>query len=86
MDARKEITRIILSAGTIDVNGRIRCEGEVVVVANHLTDLSSDLAGVGDRDDNFPLRGRSNEFHHGNPGIDARSLRPKVPNPGTTTS
>jgi hypothetical protein len=30
------------------VNGRIRCKGEVVhIVANHLTDLSANLAGVG---------------------------------------
>jgi error-prone DNA polymerase len=72
-------------AGTIDVNGRIRCECEVlhiVIVANHLTHLSSDLAGIGDRDDGFPLpHGRSNEFHHGNPGIDPRSLPPKMPKP-----
>jgi error-prone DNA polymerase len=65
-------------AGTIDMNGRIRCECEVLhIVANHLTHL----AGVGVRDDGFPLRGRSNEFHHGNPGIDPRSLPPKMPKP-----
>jgi len=42
--------RIILAAGMIAVQGRIQREGEVVhLVANHLTDLSADLAGVGDR-------------------------------------
>jgi error-prone DNA polymerase len=71
--------RIILAAGMIAVQGRIQREGEVVhLVANHLTDLSADLAGVGDRDTGFPLpHGRGDEFHHGSPGIDPRSLPPK---------
>jgi error-prone DNA polymerase len=71
--------RIILAAGMIGVQGRIQREGEVVhLVANHLTDLSADLAGVGERDDSFPLpHGRGDEFHHGSPGIDPRSLPPK---------
>jgi len=73
--------RIILAAGMIAVKGRIQREGEVVhLIANHLTDLSADLAGVGDREDGFPLpHGRGDEFHHGSPGIDPRSLPPKVP-------
>jgi error-prone DNA polymerase len=71
--------RIILAAGMIAVKGHIQREGEVVhLVANHLTDLSADLAGVGDRDTGFPLpHGRGDEFHHGSPGIDPRSLPPK---------
>jgi error-prone DNA polymerase len=75
--------RIILAAGMIGVQGRIQREGEVVhLVANQLTDLSADLAGVGDRDDGFPLpHGRGDEFHHGSPGIDPRSLPPKGPKP-----
>lgn len=41
-------------------------------------DLSAELAGVGERDDRFPLpHGRGDEFHHGSPGIDPRSLPPK---------
>jgi error-prone DNA polymerase len=73
--------RIILAAGMIAVKGRVQREGEVVhLVANHLTDLSADLAGVGERDDSFPLpHGRGDEFHHGSPGIDPRSLPPKLP-------
>jgi error-prone DNA polymerase len=73
--------RIILAAGMIAVQGRIQREGEVVhLVANHLTDLSADLAGVGERDDSFPPpHGRGDEFHHGSPGIDPRSLPPKLP-------
>ena len=71
--------RIILAAGMIAVQGRIQREGEVVhLVANQLTDLSAELAGVGDRDARFPLpHGRGDEFHHGSPGIDPRSLPPK---------
>jgi error-prone DNA polymerase len=39
-----------------------------------LTDLSAELAGVGDRD--FPLpHGRGDELHHGSPGGDARSMK-----------
>jgi error-prone DNA polymerase len=58
------------------VHGRIQREGEVVhLVAQHLTDLSPALASVGDRDVVFPLpHGRGDEFHHGSPGVDPRSL------------
>ena len=68
--------RIILAAGMFAVQGRIQREGEVVhLVAKQLTDLSADLAGVGERDDGFPLpHGRGDEFHHGSPGIDPRSM------------
>jgi error-prone DNA polymerase len=74
---------IILAAGMIGVQGRIQREGEVVhLVAHQLTDLSADLAGVGERDDGFPLpHGRGDEFHHGSPGIDPRSLPAKGPKP-----
>ena len=71
--------RIILSAGMFAVRGRIQREGEVVhLVAQRLTDLSSDLASVGDRDAAFPLpHGRGDEFHHGSPTPDPRGLAPK---------
>jgi error-prone DNA polymerase len=61
------------------VQGRVQREGEVVhLIANHLTDFSAELAGVGDRDTGFPLpHGRGDEFHHGSPG-DPRSLPPKA--------
>jgi error-prone DNA polymerase len=57
-------------------------EGDVVhLVAYRLTDLSPELASVGNRDAAFPLpHGRGDEFHHGGPGIDPRSLR-KGPKP-----
>ena len=74
--------RVILAAGMIGVQGRIQREGEVVhLVARQLTDLSPELASVGDRDIAFPVpHGRGDEFHHGSPALDPRSL-PKVPKP-----
>jgi error-prone DNA polymerase len=75
--------RVILAARMMAVHGRIQREGEVVhLVAQHLTDLSSALASVGDRDVTFPLpHGRGDEFHHGSPGLDPRSLPPGAPKP-----
>src|SRR3546814_1291096 len=66
--------RIILSAGMFAVRGRVQREGEVVhLVAQRLTDLSEDLASVGDRDAAFPLpHGRGDKFHHGPPTPDPR--------------
>jgi error-prone DNA polymerase len=75
--------RVILAARMMAVHGRIQREGEVVhLVAQHLTDLSKALASVGDRDVTFPLpHGRGDEFHHGSPGLDPRSLPPGAPKP-----
>jgi hypothetical protein len=54
--------------------GRIQREGEVVhLVAHQLSDLSAELASVGDRGGEFPLpHGRGDEFHHYNPTPDPR--------------
>jgi error-prone DNA polymerase len=53
----------------------------VHLVAHRLTDLSPELASVCNRDAAFPLpHGRGDEFHHGGPGTDPRSL-PKGPEP-----
>ncbi|MFI0849426.1 error-prone DNA polymerase [Mesorhizobium sp. IMUNJ 23232] len=73
--------RIILAASVFSVRGRIQREGEVVhLVAHQLTDLSAELASVGSRDMAFPLpHGRGDEFHHGSPGLDPRTLPPKGP-------
>ena len=59
--------RTILSAGMIAVYGRVQREGEVVhLVAQRLTNLSSELASVGERDGAFPLpHGRGDEVHYG---------------------
>jgi error-prone DNA polymerase len=52
----KKQRRIILSAGMMAVHGRIQREGEVAhVVAQQLTDLSSQLGSVGDHDAALPL-------------------------------
>jgi error-prone DNA polymerase len=72
--------RVVLGAAMIGVYGRIQREGDVVhLVAHRLTDLSSELASVGDRDAAFPLpHGRGDEFHHGSPVPDPRGF-PKGP-------
>ena len=59
--------RVILTASMMAVKGRIQREGEVVhLVAHGLTDLSSALASLGQRDAPFPLpHGRGDEFSRG---------------------
>jgi error-prone DNA polymerase len=59
--------RVILSAGMMAVYGRVQREGEVVhLIAHRLTDLSSELASIGDRDAAFPVpRGRGDEAKSG---------------------
>jgi error-prone DNA polymerase len=75
--------RVFLGAGMIAVHGRIQREGEVVhLIAQRLSDLSSALASVGDRDAAFPLpHGRGDEFHHGGPALDPRERKAKGPTP-----
>ena len=52
--------RIILAAGMIGVQGRVQREGEVVhLVANQLTDLSAELAGVGEPRRRLPAAARA---------------------------
>jgi error-prone DNA polymerase len=68
--------RAILASGMMAVYGRIqRVEDVVHLVAHRLTDLSADLAGVGERD--FPVpHGRGDELHHGSPEeVDPRSMK-----------
>jgi error-prone DNA polymerase len=60
--------RLVLSASMIACRGKLQREGEVIhVIAEHLTDLSDLLRGVGERDDKpFPLPyGRGDEAKHG---------------------
>jgi error-prone DNA polymerase len=70
--------RTILTATMIAVRGRIQREGEVVhLVAGQFTDLSGELARVGQLHGSFPLpHGRGDEFHHGQPASDARGVPP----------
>jgi error-prone DNA polymerase len=72
--------RIVLSAGMMSVHGRIQREGEVVhLVAQHLTDLSAELASVGERNGDFPLpHGRGDQIRHGGSSSpDSRDLPPR---------
>jgi error-prone DNA polymerase len=71
--------RTILSAGMIAVRGRIQREGEVVhLVAQQLTDLSAELASIGDREAAFPLpHGGGDQVRNGGSGPDPRDLPPR---------
>ncbi|ESY22242.1 MULTISPECIES: error-prone DNA polymerase [unclassified Mesorhizobium] len=72
----EKFRRVLLSSSMLSVRGKIQREGEVVhLVAHSLTDLSGELASVGNREAPFPLpHGRGDEAHHRGPGIDPRSL------------
>ena len=71
--------RTVLAAAMIAVRGRIQREGDVVhLVAERLTDLSAELASVGNRDASFPLpHGRGDQVRHGGSGPDPRDLLAK---------
>ena len=60
----------------LGVPGRVQREGAVVhLIANRLTDLSAELAGLAAQEGAFPLlHGRRDEFHQGGPGRDARDM------------
>ncbi|CDX12085.1 Error-prone DNA polymerase 2 [Mesorhizobium plurifarium] len=71
--------RTVLSAGMITVKGRIQREGEVVhLVARKISDLSAELASVGEREGSFPVpHGRGDQVRNGGSGPDPRELPPK---------
>lgn len=76
--------RVILSARMMAVRGRIQREGDVVhLVAHRISDLSDELASVGQRDEAFPLPyGRGDEARTGGTaGPDRRTSPPKLPQP-----
>jgi error-prone DNA polymerase len=70
--------RIILSASMIAVRGRIQREGEVVhLVAQRCTNLSAELASVGEREASFPiLHGRGDQIRNGS-RPDPRDMPPR---------
>ncbi len=72
----EKFRRVLLSSSMLAVRGKIQREGEVVhLVAHQLTDLSGELASVGNRESPFPLpHGRGDEAHHGAPDLDPRGL------------
>jgi error-prone DNA polymerase len=67
---------VALGASIMGVRGRVQREAQVIhLVAQNLIDMSAELASVGQRDGAFPLpHGRGDEFHHGSPPPDRRSL------------
>lgn len=67
---------VVLGASMIGVYGKVQREGEVVhLVAHRLTDMSAELASVGQREGAFPLpHGRGDEVHHGSPTSDPRGM------------
>jgi error-prone DNA polymerase len=69
----------VLSAGMVAVRGRIQREGEVVhLVARRITDLSAELASVGEREGSFPVpHARGDQVRNGGSGPDPRELPPK---------
>ena len=74
--------RVVLTGSMVGIYGKIQREGEVVhLVAHRLTDLSGELASVGERNHAFPLpHGRGDEFHRGISHLDRRDLK-KRPSP-----
>ena len=85
--------RLVLSASMIACRGKLQKEKEVIhVIAEHLTDLSPMLRGVGERNEPFPVpHTRGDEARHGSPpdprdktlpasrDIYVRDLRPRSP-------
>lgn len=71
--------RIVLASSMVAINGRIQREGDVVhLIAQQLFDLSADLSGLADRDEDFKLpAGRGDEFAHGLP--ENRDIRGRAP-------
>ena len=69
--------RVILSAGMIAVAGRMQREGEVVhVIARTLTDLSSLLCSIGERDQAAPQDGDDRARRDDNPA--RRQINPQT--------
>ncbi len=72
----EKFRRVLLSSAMLSVRGRIQRGGEVVhLVAHELTNLSAELASVGNREMPFPLpHGRSDEAHYGGSIPDPRCM------------
>ncbi|OYV52917.1 MAG: DNA-binding protein [Acidocella sp. 20-58-15] len=72
-DLYEKQRRVILSSSMVAVYGHVQREGEVVhLIAHRLTDLSSELASVGDREAAFPLpHGQADQAEAGG-GLDPR--------------
>jgi len=75
----EKFRRAILTAGMVAVKGPIQREGEVVhLIVQRVTDLSGDLASVGECDGVLPVpHGRGDQATHGGSGQDPRELPPR---------
>ena len=73
----EEQRRLILTSRMVAIIGQIQKEGEVVhLVAKRLIDLSDLLDSVSERDDAFRVpKPRGDDFRHGEPGPDPRTLK-----------
>ena len=71
--------QVVHGAHMLAVEGRVQREGLVVhIVADHLIDLSAQLADIGETEEEFQLpHGRGDEFHHGGSGTDSRTRPPR---------
>ncbi|MVA27513.1 error-prone DNA polymerase [Agrobacterium vitis] len=72
----EQYRRIVLGASMLGVYGRVQREGDVVhLIAHRLTDMSTELASVGQRDMISPLsHERCDEFHDGKPGLEPSTV------------
>lgn len=78
----EKFRRVVLGGSMLSVFGKLQREGEVVhLIARDVFDLTSELASVGGRDEQFQVRhGRGDEFAHGGPSADSRTKAlPKRP-------
>lgn len=77
----EEFRPVVMGAGMIAVRGRVQREDEVVhIVANRLTNLSAELASIGNRNEAFPLpHGRGDQAIHGGGPETREAKAPKVP-------
>jgi len=75
----EKFRRAILSAGMVAVKGPVQREGEVVhLVVQRVTDLSAELASIGEREAALPVpHGRGDQATHGGSGQDPRELPPR---------
>jgi error-prone DNA polymerase len=71
--------QVVHGAHMLAVEGRVQREGLVVhIVADKLIDLSNELAGIVESQEQFQLpHGRGDEFHHGGNGLDPRDRPPR---------
>lgn len=71
--------QVVHGAHMLAVEGRVQREGLVVhIMADRLIDLSAQLDGIGETEDEFQLpHGRGDEFHHGGGGTDSRNRPPR---------